>query len=360
MTNDVGTQVAAKQDQATGGVNSSKPHTSHLSLMAQVLQEIENELKDLKTSSGFTLSDVVRSGVENPDSGVGCYAPDAESYKVFAPFFDRIIKLYHNYDPATQVHQRDMDRSKLKDLPALTDERIISTRIRCGRNLVGYPFAPGITREQRNEFRDKAAAALKTLEGDLAGAYYNLSEMSDEICEQMIKDHFLFKQGDRFLESAGANRHWPEGRGIFHNANKTALVWVNEEDQLRIISMQMGAGFLEVFDRFARLVEALEKQLEFIYDENRGYLGSCPTNIGTAMRASVHVALPKLLKSGKLEALGKEYGLSIRGIHGEHSESDERGVVDISNKRRIGVSEIEGVLLMYNGLVRLLEEEDKL
>jgi protein-arginine kinase len=358
MTNDLGTKVDTKQSQATG--ISSKPHTSHLSLMAQVLPEIEAELKDKKTSSGFTLSDVVRSGVENPDSGVGCYAPDAESYQVFAPFFDRIIKIYHSYDPAAQVHQRDLDRSKLNSLPALTDERIISTRIRCGRNLVGYPFAPGITREQRNEFRDKAVVALKTLEGDLAGAYYNLNEMSDEIREQMIKDHFLFKQGDRFLESAGANRDWPEGRGIFHNANKTALVWVNEEDQLRIISMQMGAGFLEVFDRFARLVEALEKQLEFVYDENRGYLGSCPTNIGTAMRASVHVALPKLGKSGRLEALGKEYGLSVRGIHGEHSETDERGVVDISNKRRIGVSEVEGVRLMYDGLVRLLQEEDKL
>jgi creatine kinase/arginine kinase len=57
--------------------------------------------------------------------------------------------------------------------------------------------------------------------------------------------------------------------------------------------------------------------------------------------------------------LAKEYGLSVRGIHGEHSES-EGGVVDISNKKRIGVSEVEGVKLMYDGLVRLLKEEDSL
>jgi len=46
--------------------------------------------------------------------------------------------------------------------------------------------------------------------------------------------------GDRFLEAAGVNREWPEGRGIFHNNDKTFLVWVNEEDQLRIISMEKG------------------------------------------------------------------------------------------------------------------------
>ena len=53
----------------------------------------------------------------------------------------------------------------------------------------------------------------------------------------MIDDHFLFKKGDRFLEAAGLNRDWPHCRGIFHNDAKTFLVWLNEEDELRIISM---------------------------------------------------------------------------------------------------------------------------
>jgi hypothetical protein len=46
----------------------------------------------------------------------------------------------------------------------------------------------------------------------------------------LIEHHFLFKEGDRFLESCGLNRDWPEGRGIFHNKEKTFLVWINEED----------------------------------------------------------------------------------------------------------------------------------
>ena len=66
--------------------------------------------------------------------------------------------------------------------------------------------------------------------------------MSKADQDQLIADHFLFKRGDRFLEYSFLNRDWPEGRGIFHNDNKTFLIWVNEEDQLRIISMQPGSN----------------------------------------------------------------------------------------------------------------------
>ena len=75
------------------------------------------------------------------------------------------------------------------------------------------------------------------MEGELAGTYYALNQMSEEDRKLLIEHHFLFKEGDRFLESCGLNRDWPEGRGIFHNIDKTFLVWINEEDQLRIISM---------------------------------------------------------------------------------------------------------------------------
>ncbi len=59
--------------------------------------------------------------------------------------------------------------------------------------------------------------------------------MDESTRKQLVDDHFLFKKGDRFLESAGINNYWPNGRGIFFNNNKTFLVWVNEEDQLRYV-----------------------------------------------------------------------------------------------------------------------------
>ena len=112
----------------------------------------------------------------------------------------------------------------------------------------------------------------------------------------MIDDHFLFKEGDRFLEACNLNRNWPEGRGIFHNDDKTFLVWVNEEDQLRIISMQPGAAIKEVFDRLCRAASKIEEFCKFAHDEHLGYITSCPTNLGTALRGSVHIKLPKLMK----------------------------------------------------------------
>ena len=81
------------------------------------------------------------------------------------------------------------------------------------------------------------STACKSFTGELEGTYYALGSMTEEERKQLIEDHFLFKEGDRFLESCGLNRDWPSGRGIFHNKDKMFLVWVNEEDQLRIISM---------------------------------------------------------------------------------------------------------------------------
>jgi arginine kinase len=106
----------------------------------------------------------------------------------------------------------------------------------------------------------------------------------------------FYREGDRFLQACGLNRDWPNGRGIFHNKEKTFLVWVNEEDQLRIISMQPGADIHAVFDRLSRGAAEIEKVVKFAHDEHLGYITSCPTNLGTAMRASVHIKLPKLSK----------------------------------------------------------------
>merc|ERR1719364_237347 len=106
---------------------------------------------------------------------------------------------------------------------------------------------------------NKVVAACDTFEGDLIGKFYTLEGMDPKDQQQLIDDHFLFKEGDRFLEACGLNRNWPHGRGIFHNNDKTFLVWVNEEDQLRIISMQPGADIGAVFKRLSPAAAAIEK-----------------------------------------------------------------------------------------------------
>merc|ERR1739838_667333 len=203
--------------------------------------------------------------------------------------------------------------------------------------------------------------AAENFDDDLKGTFYPLEGMSKENQTKLIEDHFLFKEGDRFLQACNLNRDWPSGRGIFHNDAKTFLVWVNEEDQLRIISMQNGAGILEVFDRLCRAVAHFETtDIKFAHDEHLGYITSCPTNLGTAMRASVHINLPKLMKQKeKFHEIADKYEVQIRGIHGEHTETDD-GVFDISNRRRLGKSEKELVQDMINGVHALMDAENAL
>ena len=168
------------------------------------------------------------------------------------------------------------------------------------------------------------------------------------------------REGDRFLEACGCNREWPSGRGIFHNAEKTFLVWVNEEDQLRIISMQSGADIGAVFERLSRAAGHIESVAKFSHDDHLGYITSCPSNLGTALRASVHIKLPKLsARKDEFQAIADKFYVQIRGIHGEHSES-VGGIYDISNKRRLGKSEVQLVQDMYNGIKAMITREKEL
>ncbi len=329
-------------------------------LCKYLTREVFAALKDKKTVNDFTLFDAINSGVENIDSGIGVYAGDEESYRLFAPLFDPIIQEYHGFSPSDK-HKSNLNPDDLHaPNPDPEGKYIVSTRIRVGRNVDNMPLGPAISKEQRDQVEASIVGGLNQLEGELEGNYYPLLGMSKEVQDALIKEHFLFKEGDRFLASAGLNRNWPEGRGIYHNNDKTFLVWVNEEDQLRIISMQMGGDIKEVFTRLVSAIESIERKVKFSFNDHIGYITSCPTNLGTAMRASVHIALPKLSKDmEKFKAITDKHHLQIRGIHGEHSES-EGGIYDISNRRRLGVTEVMCVQDMYDGVVELIEIEKSL
>ncbi len=328
------------------------------SLLSRYLsKDLFNNLKNKKTLHGFTLFQAINSGVVNQDSHIGVYAGDAESYDLFSPLLNPIIDEYHGFSLAS-THTSDFNSSAPSvPNPDPNGQYILSTRIRVGRNIDGMPLGPAINRDQRIEVESRIARTLDSLSGDLSGTYFPLLGMDEIVQNRLISDHFLFKNGDRFLEAVGLNRDWPEGRGIFHNQQKTFLVWVNEEDQLRIISMQKGGDISAVFNRLIRAVKKLEETLPFLFHSRLGYLSSCPTNLGTAMRASVHIQLLKLgSKKSEFEDIADRYSLQIRGIHGEHSES-EGGVFDVSNRKRLGITEIEAIRDLYDGVVALIKKE---
>merc|ERR1719461_1125361 len=215
--------------------------------------------------------------------------------EMFKDVFDPIITEYHGL-PDSFSHTSDMDVGKIEG-NIDPNAPVHSTRIRVGRSIDGFGLSPGITKEQRLAVENLMKNAFGKLSGELAGKYYPLTGMEESVRQKLVDDHFLFMSGDKNLKTAGMERDWPEGRGIFHNEAKTFLTWVNEEDQLRIISMQMGGDVKGVFSRLANGIKAVQDSVKaesgkgFQLHDRYGYLHSCPTNLGTGMRASVHVDL---------------------------------------------------------------------
>ena len=189
------------------------------------------EYKDQSCGAGVTFKTNVFSGIKNLDSGIGVYAGSHEAYTKFGKLFDGVIEEYHGHKKDDK-HVSDMKSEGLTNATFTEEETkmVNSTRIRVGRNLADFPLGPGVTKEQRLEIMNLVVKACETFEGDLKGKFYPLEGMSETDQKQLIEDHFLFKEGDRFLEACNLNRDWPSGRGIFHNDAKTFLVWVNEED----------------------------------------------------------------------------------------------------------------------------------
>jgi creatine kinase/arginine kinase len=273
------------------------PKGTKSALARCMTKDIWEEYKYMYDDSGVSFKTCIFSGVKNLDSGIGLYAGSHSSYIKFSKLFNAVILDYHGHK-LEDMHVSDMSSAGIRNAYFSPEDAamIKSSRIRVGRNLAGFPLGPGISKGLRDLVMQKVKAAAATFKGDLQGTFYPLEGMSKQTQDQLIADHVLFKEGDRFLEACNLNRDWPSGRGIFMNKEKSFNIWCNEEDQLRIISMQKGAGILEVFDRLCRATAHIETVCKFSHDKHLGYITSCPTNLGTALRASVHIQLPKLGK----------------------------------------------------------------
>merc|ERR1712121_366193 len=340
--------------------------SQHSLVAKHVTKEKWDKLSKIKTkTAGFTLAKAIACAVDFNNQHCGIYAGDWDSYKDFADVFDPLIQEYHGIKPGAK-HTSDMDPTKIRG-NIDSDVPVHSCRIRVGRSIDGFGLSPGVTKEQRVGVEELMKKAFANLSDDLSGQYYPLTGMQESVRQQLVDDHFLFVSGDRNLQVAGMERDWPEGRGIFHNAAKTFLVWVNEEDQTRIISMQKGGNVKGVFERLARGIKAVqdcvkaESGKDFQLSKKFGYIHSCPTNLGTGMRASVHVDLPGWTKEGvdKLKARCEELAVQPRGTRGE-SGGQTGHTYDISNKHRLGHSEVQLVQTMIDGVNTLYKEDVEL
>ena len=175
----------------------------------------------------------------------------------------------------------------------------------------------------------------------------------------------LFQEPDStLLLSSGCGRHWPDARGIFHNEAQNFFVWVNEEDQMRIVSMQKGASVVEIFNRFSAATEGIQKVLkkegyDFMHNDHLGWVLTCPSNLGTGLRAGAMVKVPHVSGRADFKQTLAKMGLQARGTAGVDSASTG-GTWDISNADRLGKSETQLVNIFIEGVAQIIQWEQKL
>lgn len=276
-----------------------------------------------------------------------------------------MIEARHNGYSKNALHKTDLNPNNLIGGDDLDPEFVLSSRVRTGRSIRGLGLPPHCTRAERREVEKVVVEALNTLTGSLQGKYYPLNKMTPQEQDQLIEDHFLFdKPVSPLLLSAGMARDWPDARGIWHNEEKTVLVWVNEEDHTRVISMQKGGNMREVFTRFCESLQKIEdamkkKGKEFMWNKHLGFILTCPSNLGTGLRAGVHVKLPSLAKHPRFDDALKALRLQKRGTGGVDTASED-GTFDVSNLDRLGSSEVELVQKVVDGVKLLVQMEKRL
>ena len=319
------------------------------------------------------LQKCLNSGIENPDSEMGCYACQPSDFDDFRPFFSKVLARHHK----VSVDARHVNSWNLEGVEGLPEDGVLdiaklglpalSMRVRVGRNLKEFALPGSMTKEDRIRLENRMMAVFDKLIAmpDFGGSYYSLTPgnpcfTDDAKYNELVDAHIMFKRmdTDRFLIAAGIAADWPYGRGCYVSSDKEFIIWVGEEDHLRIMCMKRGTVLNEVFDRLKSaldLVESIEG-MEFAYSVDYGVVTSCPTNLGTGMRASLHIALPNLTVDGtdaKVKAIAKPLGLSVRGIGGEHTPIGADGTLDISPSARFCITEAEILAALYKGVVLL-------
>lgn len=224
---------------------------------------------------------------------------------------------------------------------------VMSSRIRLARNLAGHNFPGRALGKELVEVRDKITEAVKVLPSDFK--MIRLEDLTNLERQTLVERHLI---------SIGHAQEGPGKLLIFDEEEKISIM-VNEEDHLRLQILLPGLTLEEAMNKANELDDALEAHLDFAFNEKFGYLTSCPTNVGTGLRASVMAHLPGLKITGALGQtlnLVSRLGLAVRGLYGEGTESFG-DIFQLSNQMSLGVSEKEVLANMLGIISQVIDQE---
>lgn len=210
---------------------------------------------------------------------------------------------------------------------------VMSTRIRLARNLTGYAFPIAFKEDDALHVDKMVTGTLMDNEGEAPYSYLKMAELSSLEREVLVEKHLVSPQlADPKRQGA-----------VMLSADETVSVMINEEDHVRIQCIFPGLQLDEAFTQANVVDDLLEKKLPYAFDEQFGYLTSCPSNTGTGLRASVMMHLPALTMTKQIERIipaMSRLGMVVRGSYGEGSKA-LGNVYQVSNQITLGKTEKE-------------------
>ena len=229
---------------------------------------------------------------------------------------------------------------------------VISSRIRIARNVSNEPFPMLATNQQSAEVLNRVS---KVLTGDRLNAVGSfdllpLTGMNELEKRVLVEKHLISPN----LANEARNG------AVILSDNEAVSIMVNEEDHLRIQVLYPGFQLKEAWEVAEKIDDIFEATVDYAYDEKYGYLTSCPTNVGTGIRASVMMHLPALVMTQQMNRILQaiqQVGLAVRGLYGEGSEV-MGNIFQISNQITLGQTE-EEIIDNLHGVARQIIEHEK-
>ena len=227
---------------------------------------------------------------------------------------------------------------------------VLSSRIRLARNLTNFLFPTMLAKEKADEIVngfDQVFEEIRTAE-DFELSSLKMSELKSLEKRVLVEKHLISPQ---LAESnAGA---------CYLSKQEDLSIMVNEEDHLRIQCLFPGLQLSEALERANEVDNLIENRVDYAFDEQRGYLTSCPTNVGTGLRASVMMHMPALVMTRQIHRIIpaiNQLGLVVRGIYGEGSEA-LGNIFQVSNQITLGKSEADIVSDLNSVVTQLIAQE---
>ncbi len=228
---------------------------------------------------------------------------------------------------------------------------VLSSRIRLARNIRGFTFPPYADPETRGNIVHFVRSAIDKSKELETGAFVSSDDVTEMQRAFLIERHLISPE---FMRDQNAS-------GLYISPDEKIAIMVNEEDHVRIQSMSSGLSLMDTLNRAMRIDDDLANSLEFDYDTDFGFLTSCPTNVGTGLRASILIHLAGLVLTKEIDSVIdhiNKLGLVVRGFYGEGTDV-WGNLFQISNQTTLGRSELDITESLEKITRQIIEFENK-